>query len=182
MLSSAPPISRTLRKPRKVAIIGTREPSREQIENAAAVARLVSAKGDSVATGGAYGIDLVAMDNTEPGCLFVYLPWASYNRSIVPSHARLVIYDPARDVDWRESVLRLHPAPTRLTRGALALHARNYGIVADADLVVAFPSAAGGGTAQGIRIAASLNIPTLRHTTGQPGGQIVSLVEAWLAA
>jgi hypothetical protein len=160
-----------------VAIIGTREPSPEQKRNAAAVAQLVSEAGHTVKTGGAYGIDHVAMVNTKPGHLLVCLPWATYNRAIVPVHARVIVYDRKQHTLWTQSVLDLHPAAGRLSQGAFALHARNYGIEEDCGLNVAFPSngiksstgwVPGGGTAQGIRIATALQIPTICHITGQP--------------
>lgn len=51
-----------------------------------------------------------------------------------------------------------HPASWHLTPAARALHARNYGILEQADVVVAFPrdGKEAGGTGQGIRIARAM--------------------------
>lgn len=76
----------------------------------------------------------------------------------------------ARNPTWYDSVEALHPAPHRLTVNARHLHARNYGIIADPPvvLVVALPNARGeGGTAQGIRIAKSLDIPVIQFNCGR---------------
>lgn len=149
--------------PGSVAIIGTREPDEAQIEAARHLAFILSSiKRMKICTGGAYGIDNVAMVSTSANLLEVYLPWDSYNREIIPPHARRIVYNPTTHSDWAASVAKYHPANHFLSRGAIALHARNFGIVAGRDLVIAFPNAnGGGGTGQGIRIAQGLGIPVL---------------------
>jgi hypothetical protein len=153
--------------PCRVAIIGTRTPDKYQAEAAKDGARCVSEIGCTVTTGAAFGIDTEAMTGATPGHLEVYLPWANYNSGLVPKHAKVTVYNPKIHIDWTASVKRYHPAPYVLTRGALALHARNFGIVNKAVAVVAFPDEKGeGGTAQGIRIARGLNIHVIECRKG----------------
>lgn len=157
----------------KVAIIGTRDPSPSQSQAANQLAKNLSENGVTITTGAADGIDTDAMRGALPGFLRVYLPWATYNKENIPFHAQRTIYDPIAHHTWLDSV-RLHPAATHLTRGALKLHARNYGILMDeepADACVAFPNTTGGGgTAQGIRIARAMKIPLMVLPKNVPFG------------
>lgn len=163
----------------RVAIIGTREPDPDQHRLARDLAALLSAGyGCTVATGGALGIDQAAMEGAEPGCLVVYLPWPSYNRAIIPPHARCIVADVRIHAAWFESVNVYHPAPARLSRGARALHARNYGIVHSSDLVLAFPNeTGGGGTGQGIRLAQGMGIPVIPVNRGQAPQETTQLAQ-----
>ena len=141
------------------ACIGTREPDAKQERIAAALVSMATARNGFVTTGAAQGIDLIAMQSAAEGRLHVYLPWESYNAGIIPVHAHRTVYDRVLHTAWTESVIKYHPAAARLSRGAFALHARNYGIVAPTQLVLAFPNEKGeGGTGQGIRIAKDLGI------------------------
>jgi hypothetical protein len=79
-----------------------------------------------------------------------------------------------------DSVKKYHPAYEVLSWGAVLLHARNYRIMVPekpVDLVVAYPSAHGGGTMQGVRIAKSLSIPCIRLDTLEPK-EAISRVES----
>lgn len=151
----------------RVAIIGTRTPDEYQAAAAEEAAQEISRMGFIVTTGAAFGIDTKAMLGTAPGSLEIYLPWATYNSHLIPKHASIIVYNPAEHVSWTTSVGRFHPAPKKLSRGAFALHARNYGIVSPTKLVLAMPDAQGeGGTAQGIRIARGLGIPVIEVRKG----------------
>lgn len=151
-----------------VAIIGTRAPDIEQAVLARALANSLSRDYKvMISTGGALGIDHEAMESTEPGRLLVYLPWIPYNVNVIPHHARTIVYNPKIHSKWTESVSLYHPSPERLSKGAINLMARNYGIVEHANLVVAFPNETGeGGTGQGIRIAKALGIPVIQINKG----------------
>lgn len=144
----------------KVAVIGSREPTAEQKRLARILIQHVLDKGAIVNTGGADGIDNLAMTMAQDKCQ-VYLPWWSYNQEKIPASAKKVVYSPVTHNKWNKSVNKFHPNPHILTRGSRALHARNFGIIEAADLVIAFPSLkpGGGGTGQGIRIAQYLKKP-----------------------
>jgi predicted Rossmann-fold nucleotide-binding protein len=151
-----------------VAIIGTRSPDHRQERKARFLAYHLSHHyGCRIKTGGAYGIDQAAMLGARIDMLDICLPWASYNKEIIPKGAHLIIADRNRHAEWFESVENYHPAPDKLTNGARSLHARNFGVIQPAHLVIAFPNAdGGGGTGQGIRIAEALNIPVMQFNKG----------------
>lgn len=149
----------------RVSIIGTREPSLAQGLYAENLARQLSyTHGVTIRTGGAYGIDQAAMTGASRPLLEVFLPWRAYNRAIVPANAgRIVVASPDTNPEWFASVDTYHPNPKALTPGGRALHARNYPLAAEVDLVLAFPNEQGiGGTGQGMRIARDKGVPVLQ--------------------
>lgn len=149
-----------------VAIIGSRRIDPNQFNYIVAVAKAFAKRGWVIKTGCADGADYASMvgcREVDPTLLTLYLPWARYNESYQRDTDHKLIYD-ERDQQflfWKESVAKYHPAPQRLSRGAFALMARNYGIVSGADVVVAMPMSITdvGGTGQGMRIAKDLDIP-----------------------
>lgn len=163
--------------PRSIAVIGTRElhecyprATLDVLDRAIAAS---VAHGYQIRTGAAVGTDQYAAEIVlrQGGALFLALPWARYEASWVhrmtqqyPGHIQVEVYDPidARCREWGEFVRRYHPRGNSLSRGAFALHARNYRIVESARAVIALPStqkSTGGGTSQGMRIAYALDIP-----------------------
>lgn len=135
-------------------------------------AEVLAARRLTIVTGAAFGADQVAADAALSlgGSVHLVLPWRSYEhkwvRSVQAHHrdrVTLEIYDPTLNRAWAESVRVYHPAPARLSRGAFALHARNFGIVATAVAVIAAAKDAAqhGGTGQGVRVARGLGIPVL---------------------
>lgn len=159
-----------------ISIIGTREPDEAQATAAREAAHRAVEHGFTVRTGAAVGVDECAMIGTHFKNLEVYLPWQSYNRELISEwHAvKRIVYDKQKHKLWTRSVSEHHPNPRALSGGGVALHARNFGIVAGEDgeqhssLVVALPDSKGaGGTAQGIRIAKSLNIQLLQANRGK---------------
>lgn len=150
------------------AIIGTRNPDEAQSLVATQLAFAISIIGGcKVHTGAADGIDTKAMVATGGKNLVVFLPWASYNKHLIPVGATIVVYDPSIHHEWSASVHTYHPAASRLSRGAFALHARNFGIVEGCAGVIALPGEdGGGGTGQGIRIANGLGIQVIQGNKG----------------
>ncbi len=146
------------------AVIGTRHPGPNQEKACRLFCGLLLQAGYLIHTGGAVGIDEIAMSCAGERSV-VFLPWAGYNRHLVQKYrpGKVVVYDPLVHKDWTDSVFRYHPAPDRLTLGGIALHARNYGIVGPAQIVVALPSPNLGGTGQGIRIARAMRKKNVVH-------------------
>ncbi len=146
----------------KIAIVGSREPSAAQRRFARIATLLALNYGFDVSTGAAKGIDNIAMDLAKDKAL-VYLPWSGYNSDLIPSDAKTVVYNPEIHNKWTKSVHKLHPSGDNLKQGAFKLHARNFGIIEGASLVIAFPSdkPGGGGTGQGIRISEYLKVPLI---------------------
>jgi hypothetical protein len=156
-----------------IAMIGTRQfdfqPEAMQHEFLR-ITRFTGEMGDTCRSGAAIGTDQIAlMDCFRYGSpIDIVLPWATYEREFVQSMQRsattekpvsVTVFQRTVHTDWNKSVLTWHPAGRRLTYGAFALHARNYGITQPAHAVCALPSPEGGGTAQGMRIAQALGIP-----------------------
>lgn len=125
-----------------------------------------------IVSGAAGGADQAAASAAlaAGGSVHLVLPWLTYEQTWVRSvrsqyyeRVSVEVYDPRLDRAWTESLRTYDPAPERLTCGMFALHARNFGIVANAAAVMAAAkdSAQGGGTGQGIRIARGLGIPVI---------------------
>ena len=121
--------------------------------------------GYTVSTGAAKGADQVAANRAIKlgGSLVLYLPWWGYEKEWIqslPGGVEYTVYSPKAHPSWGESVGEFHPNPKALSRGARALHARNFGIIEGSKAVIAVSRKGQGGTAQGLRIARSLGIPT----------------------
>lgn len=160
----------------RIAFIGTRDLGAvpELLVDAYRQAAIAAARaGSTVVTGAAPGADQLAatLAISHGGSVELVLPWATFEQKWVDwarvhRGVSVVVYDPLNNpehVGWFDSVLRYHPAGRKLVGGAVALHARNYGIVCRAELVIALPKSARpdawGGTGQGIRVARALGIP-----------------------
>lgn len=146
----------------RVAIIGTRQPS----TNITGLCRKISTAfrnvGWELVTGNAQGIDSIARDTWNETCperVTLVLPWPDYHRNKIQPANKVVVFN--GQPDWLLSVKLYHPAYARLSEAEIKLHARNYGIILRADVVVAFPSDGkeSGGTGQGIRVARGLDKP-----------------------
>jgi len=162
--------------------IGTRRLAPAQQKLCGTIGSYLAKKGWILHTGAAEGADQSFAKGAliGGGELVLHLPWPSYEEnwfSKIPSQYSRSISVDILEIDRRggvfdkeayDSVFDLHPAPERLKRGAISLHARNYRILfpkgspEPVQFVVAIPSPRGGGTAQGLRIAESLKIPTVR--------------------
>jgi predicted Rossmann fold nucleotide-binding protein DprA/Smf involved in DNA uptake len=158
----------------RIAMIGTRELHEMDQDIVACygyLAEVVSRLGHVVVSGLATGFDQRAMSIAagNRGDIIAVSPWASYEREFLKTiqdmtRVTVLTYNAARFPEWKQSVARYHPKPGALTRGAFALHARNYGIIDNADAVIAVPSPQGGGTMQGVRIATELGKPLFNLT------------------
>jgi hypothetical protein len=152
---------------RRVAIIGTRRPSRKHYQLMSLWAEELTALGIEVSTGAARGSDQAAMYGSskgDPSKLHIFLPWKGFNRELIPEEANVTVYDKRVHTKWIKSVQWYHPNYRALTDGGVSLHARNYGIVADpepVDFVIACPHNLFdlGGTGQGMRVAEALKVP-----------------------
>jgi hypothetical protein len=148
----------------RIAIIGTRHPAPEAAELIVRIARAFRDLGWTLVTGNADGVDSLARDawnETAPERVLLFLPWRGYNAAYIHPRNRVIVFDPQVHRVWHDSVAVYHPAAERLSPGAVKLHARNYGIVEAADVVIALPndSIEGGGTGQGIRVARAMGKP-----------------------
>jgi hypothetical protein len=155
-----------IREKNWIAIIGSREPTDQQRRAVIDLIKTLNPDTDAIISGCAYGIDALALatGQQEGFDTIGILPWASYNPD-VQCYCTLVKtideFKPSHRAEAYASVEQFHPFASRLSQGAVKLHARNYGIVRWAKSVIAAPSnkPGGGGTGQGIRLVTSLGIP-----------------------
>jgi predicted Rossmann-fold nucleotide-binding protein len=149
----------------KYAGIGSRKLSQEELARCFQVGVRGAEKHHTLVTGAALGADQAFANGalSAGGTVILELPWWSYeekwvNWAVERGAIKHILQD--TDTEAWKSVLS-HPAYNRLSRGALALHARNYNIIYNTELVVAFPKPDKyglGGTGQGIRLAENLGI------------------------
>lgn len=169
----------------EIAIIGTRVPSATQIQAATDIAKWLSSRtAVFVKTGGAFGIDQIAMENVIEQKLMLYLPWNKYNKEIVKA-VTVIDSDPKNHSDWMDSVEKFHPNAAALSPGSRLLQARNYGVVENTIAVCAFPKSRTdlGGTGQGMRIAKEMNIPVFSifsHDSPAENQRILGTVKVYV--
>lgn len=132
------------------------------------IAKKLEAKGWLLRSGGASGADM-AFENgiTDPINKRIYLPWRGFGNGPPAGCGRVIASELP---GWRlaqKTVVNFHPNPERLSRGGVALMARNAmqilgdDIGSPADLVIAWTPGGRleGGTAQALRLAANAAIP-----------------------
>lgn len=146
---------------RFVACIGSRALIQSERELCAKIGELLVYSGYCIKSGNARGADqsyAKGANLVDPNSVYIYLPWKSYNQednAIVGGNN--VFYKPEKE--WFLIAANHHPYWDDLKLGGKSLHARNVGIVKDVEFVVAFPNKGyGGGTAMGMRLAASNGI------------------------
>lgn len=145
---------------RYYAGIGSRETPDNILTDMAEIAQYLDNQDYILRSGGAKGADSAFSDCTL-GCE-IYIPWAGFNNITGIVGDSLPTYQQAR-----EFTLKVHPAPHRLSEGAIKLHTRNVFQVLGADLntpvdfVVCWTKDGKdtGGTGQAIRIANMFEIP-----------------------
>ena len=151
-----------------IAIVGTRNPTINQIKQLVEFLERVDCQ-RTIISGCARGIDERALREgyqREHKTVGV-LPWRGYNREVQRWCSEIITLEKLSREEVREakeSVIKYHPAireypATKTQRAIFLLHARNYIIVRDAEVVVALPKERRGGTMQSIRVAAALGIP-----------------------
>ncbi len=163
----------------RVAIVGTRQPNRAQIQRCQEAVAAALSSGANIITGGAPGIDSCAIHaaNTlgQAAQVTVVLPWQNFGGWSV-QELRCIVFNPDFEVehrDWQHTLLRLRPESTHFSNTSILLLSRDIGIVSLADMVVAFarpgqPDA--GGTGFTIRVAQSFGKPTWVDYGQSPGG------------
>lgn len=158
--------------------IGSRETPEEILGWMQDIGWLLAKKGYTLRSGGADGADSAF----EKGCdqangkKDVYIPWKNFNKRGWTKDAGIV-----PDLEAaKEIVMRTHPAPRRLSQGAMKLHSRNpYQILGDnlntpSDFVIAYTpnGKLKGGTATALRLAQENNIPV--YNLGDPNAPSLS--------
>lgn len=145
-----------------VACIGTREPSEAMKPILQAIGAWLVKEGWTINTGNALGSDqLFAMggNSVNPTQVHLFLPWASYESNAVVVGNKISLVTAATD-QMVATARAHHPVFDKLSQGAQKLMIRNVQIIDGVRFVMALPSAkiGGGGTGQGMRVAATMGI------------------------
>jgi len=165
----------------RAACIGSRALTKEQLDICESLGAWLVRCGHIVDTGNAEGADQAFArggNTVNPELVHLHLPWYNFNREAIVEGNQIHLLD-----DLKESEFRLyeviaqqyHPNWKALNRGGRKLMIRNSSILIPppefwpVDLCLAWPSdkPGGGGTGQGMRIAAAEHVDTrlvdLRH-------------------
>jgi hypothetical protein len=149
----------------KVACIGTREVEPDKVRLLIDIGNYLARKGYTISSGNATGADYLyaqGANQVNPKLVELHLPWGGYNREHIKPGNKIFIDGDKKE--YRALASQLHPKWESLTRGPMALHARNVGIITGCCLVIALSNPkkiGGGGTGMGIRIAQKLGIKVL---------------------
>lgn len=157
---------------RYITIIGSRETTATNMARLQKAANLLVKFGYTLRSGGADGADTVV---TMMNCAKeIFIPWGNFNKMY--HNPDKGIYDAQKFPNYRRAQMmakKIHPAPDKLSRGALSLHTRNVYQVMGPSLSKAHYSrlvvysanevngVVKGGTATAVHLARKLNIPTV---------------------
>ncbi len=128
------------------------------------IAALLAIDGHILRTGAAVGSDQAFANgaNAVAGPIKLFIPWPSYEEAWIHflHNATVTSFNENFHRDAWDSV-KFHPKYDSLTQGVKRLHARNYLIVEDCQLIICWTEGGAivGGTGQALRLAQAKNIP-----------------------
>ena len=105
-----------------LTVIGSRNITKEEEERLFKLAKLYHDRGYTLRSGGAAGADSIInqFKNVE-----IIIPWNGFN-GLRHDGRRVFVLDQLKDnARARELVIKIHPAPKKLSEGAMKLHMRN---------------------------------------------------------
>jgi len=154
-----------------ITIVGTRDATKEELQKLKDIAEKYHDKGYTLRSGGAEGADSVInhLENVE-----IIIPWNGFN-GLKHDGKRVFVLDKLpNQTRAKEITIKIHPAPDRLSQGALKLHTRNiYQITGVQDvnrkelsekvyfIADEVNGKVKGGTRTAVMLARGLNIPTV---------------------
>lgn len=148
--------------------IGSRRLSNREKELCFDIGVYLAEKGWALQTGAAFGADQAFAEGalTGGGSVLLCLPWLEYeldwvNKAIARGAKTVTLNNTHKEA--LDSV-KTHPAYDKLSQGAKRLHARNYLIVQNTKMVLAYPRWTGigwGGTGQGMRLGVDMGAKVL---------------------
>lgn len=169
----------------KVACIGSRDLTEDQLDLCVEIGRLVVANGFELHSGNADGADQAYArggNSVNPEMVHLHLPWLSFKKNaiVLGNHVYIYPFDSMRF--YVDIAADCHPKWQYLKDYAKKLHARNASILVpgqqNVDFCVAWPSSrpGGGGTGQGMRIAERRGIKLI-DLTRTPAEQVIRWLE-----
>jgi hypothetical protein len=144
--------------------IGSRQTPANIINIIKLIAELLAYDGHTCSTGACKGADQAFAEGALKGNgnLLLHLPWGNYERNWINSITGNIAINVLRNnnPDAYRSVNKYHPNASKLSSGAIKLHARNYLIMENADFVICWTpnGITSGGTGQALRMAADKGI------------------------
>ena len=163
--------------------IGSRETPPNVLEAMTTLAAWLEAAGWRLHSGGADGADTAFENGTTTRRRTIYLPWKGYNGHAGPDAVTL---SPQQQAEVQPKVAKYHGAWGRCSRGARALHGRNFAIIhgltdqgADrtVDAVICWTpdGRTQGGTATGMKMARAAGIPVINLARTTAGDALETL-------
>ncbi|MBD3261608.1 MAG: hypothetical protein GF334_08005 [Candidatus Altiarchaeales archaeon] len=165
------------RKTMRVACIGSRGLSNQELDLCRQMGRLLVRAGYELHSGNAPGADqafAAGGNEVDPSLVFLHLPWPGFEKQAALQGNQVDTY-PFEDMRFYVDIAaENHPYWNRLKSGVRKLHTRNAAILVpgkrNVDVCLAWPSRkpGGGGTGQGMRIAQKRGIRLLDLTRVNP--------------
>lgn len=152
----------------KVACIGSRRLKESELRFCFRIGEALAKQGITVSSGNATGADQAfgqGVNFVNPELLELHLPWPAYNEYAIKQGNKIVLQ--SQNLEYWNLAASVHPNWDNLIDSVRMLHTRNVSIVVGTAQVVAWPSAQGGGTMQGIRTAKRLNIAVVDLSNAQ---------------
>jgi len=159
--------------PSVALVVGTRDPGESMVQACQRVVTSLVNQGVTIVSGGADGIDTIAVSTAvaQGGKARVILPWP--RRYTLEGQGTcdisVQVLEGQYAAEKRKVVMDVHPAPRRLSEGAVKLHMRNVEMVdiirREGGVVYAIPSwwngEYTGGTAMAIRLCELYRVPCM---------------------
>lgn len=173
-------IPKATKAPLKIACIGSRRLTEEELNFCESVGRRLVELGFYIGTGNAIGADQAYArggNSINPSRVVLYLPWETYEQDAIVLGNR--IRRPPHESWMEDAAKELHPAWDRVTRGGRALHTRNIAIVHGAPLCFAWPKPGGRtqGSRMGMQYAEKQNIPLLELSKPYVREQVAKVLD-----
>lgn len=171
---------------RAFAGVGSRKTPAPILAQMTDIARALTQAGFTLRSGGAPGADSAFAQGAAPESRQIFLPKDGHNAQHTARDPSLVVPGPDQLARMKRIAATVHPAWSRCSPYARALHARNVAILIGAEpsepdpvraVVCWTPGAAlVGGTAMAIRIAAAYQIPV--YNLARPGLSPTAVIAA----
>jgi hypothetical protein len=135
----------------KIAFLGTRQPRLlppHIVELYSTAAAIIGEQGDLLLSGATPGAEQLAAESAlqAGGQVELFLPWSLYERDWVsrlertyPGKVSTIVFDSAIHTEWLEAARAVLPGSSRLSTGSLAVHARCFGMLQHATLMIVMP-------------------------------------------
>ncbi|MCC2667899.1 MAG: hypothetical protein K0Q72_370 [Armatimonadetes bacterium] len=135
----------------QIAFLGTRQPRLlppHVVDLYRTAAASLGGQGDLLLSGATPGAEQLAAEAAlaAGGAAEFFLPWALYEREWVArmertygDRVRTVVFEVSTYPQWLEAARNAHPDGQRLSVGSLAVHARCFGMIERATLVIVMP-------------------------------------------